>query len=132
MKIFLDTNILFWLIYRLKNNKPIDYFEKLASKKQLYVSTFVLAEIYTLKEKLWITPNQLKKFLKTILTKVKIHPSKVSSWKLSKYVKDKNDIQILQDCLDSYCEILRTKNLKDFNTVEIQENLDIKVTDFIP
>jgi predicted nucleic acid-binding protein len=52
MKIFLDTNILFGLIYRLKNTQPIDYFENLKSKHQLFVSTFVLAEIYTLQEKL--------------------------------------------------------------------------------
>ena len=68
-------------------------------------------------------------FLHNFLSKfwIEIFESKDLKEKYLQYVNDKNDAQILQDAIESWCNVLLTNNVKDFKVDLIEKNLWIKI-----
>ena len=131
-KIFLDTNIIFSLIYFMKktNSLPNRFYYNTRGNL-LIVSKYVIYELEQLFTKLGIDKVLLRKYLEVLIKylDIYIYESKSLKEEYLKYVFDEDDAQILQDAVESKSDILLTNNLKDFKIELIEKDFKIKITD---
>ena len=131
-KIFLDTNIIFSLIYFMKktNSLPNRFYYNTRGNL-LIVSKYVIYELEQLFTKLGIDKVLLRKYLEVLIKylDIYIYESKSLKEEYLKYVFDEDDAQILQDAVESKSDILLTNNLKDFKVDLIEKDFWIKVVD---
>ena len=130
--IFYDTNKLYgayryFLLHQNLSEKSI--LKKICLIHEVYISTFVAKELNRIMP---LSPDvdMVKSFCKH--TKINI----ITSWDIAPtmdtYVNDPFDVQILQDAINIYADILLTDNLKDFKINEISEQFWLIVTNMLP
>ena len=91
----------------------------------------MIIELFTERalKKLKTNKKHLKQILLTFLkeTNIKMINSKSLNQKFLNYVNDIKDWQILQDAVNSRCNIILTYNIKDFKTDLISKNFNIQI-----
>jgi len=134
MKIFLDTSYIFKVLRFVSKfwYSNLIFFNKLVNWKIILISDYVIQELLQshILLKLWYDDVQkFLYFLHNFLSKfwIEIFESKDLKEKYLQYVNDKNDAQILQDAIESWCNVLLTNNVKDFKVDLIEKNLWIKI-----
>jgi len=132
MKVFIDTNIIFkWLLWKIKWNKLEKFISINYPNYKFFISDYVIIELFTERalKKLKTNKKHLKQILLTFLkeTNIKMINSKPLNQKFLNYVNDIKDWQILQDAVNSRCNIILTYNIKDFKTDLISKNFNIQI-----
>jgi hypothetical protein len=134
MKVFADTSMLFWALLQfaknwfLRNdNFLIKNFE--SNTINIYINDFVIAELQrNAKKRFWVDSIIVDQFIYRHWF-ILCSNSKNSDKDFEQYVFDVNDVAILAWCIQNTCNILRTKNLKDFDIPKILSDFQITVTD---
>ena len=128
-----DTNKIYGMFrafFVLKSdlsNSQIYKFIK-SDKAKLYVSKFILDELYVISLRYWINANKsdiinFVKYIWFIFSDSKIIDNQI----YSNFVNDIYDAQILQDAIDIKADYILTDNTKDFEIVKIYSSFGIKV-----
>ena len=102
-------------------------FLKYRENNKIYISTFVLAELYdiSIRQQLPANFDSISNFLSIVKFEV-YQSNEIIKSDYSKYIYDIDDAQILQDSIDINADYLLTNNIKDFNIKSINDDFCIK------